>query len=202
MIAKGRTIFHAMVDDKSASLHLLLSVVPKQIEAMKKEVEDEANSVSEEYKEWDEDAKKEIVRTWHPTVDTAIFDDMLCDFYASMIQRVYSYAEICILELCKDKESAEKERSAYMDNPEKEKVSNLTFYYRMIQRENGIILPAIKRIWTSYREFHDIRNEITHEELTKRLSLDFLEKNIEEVCNFLISTEQAILANNKKSQAL
>ena len=202
MIAKGRTNYQAMVEDKAESLKLLLSIVPDYISNMRNKAEESANSVSEEYMEWDEDAQKEVVRTWHPSVDTTVFDDMLCDFYASMIQRVYSYAEICILELCKDKESAEKERSAYMDNPEKEKVSNLTFYYRMIQRENGITLPAIKRIWTSYREFHDIRNEITHEELTKRLSLDFLEKNIEEVCNFLISTEQAILANNKKSQAL
>lgn len=197
MIEKGRTNFHAMVDDKTASLHLLLSVVPKQIEAMKKEVEDEAYSVSEEYTEWDEDAQKEIIRTWHPSVDTAIFDDMLCDFYASMMQRVYSYAEICILELCKNKKCAEKERFAYINNPENDKISNLTFYYRMIQHENGISLPAIKRIWTSYRDFHDIRNEVTHEELTKQLSQDFLEKNIEEVSKFLLNTEQAILANNK-----
>ncbi len=195
MITKGRTNFHAIVDDKSASLHLLFSVVPKQIQAMKKEVEDEANSVSEEYTEWDEDAKKEIVRTWHPSVDTTIFDDMLCDFYASMMQRVYSYAEICMLELCKDKKAAQEERFAYMDNPENEKISNLTFYYRMIQNENEISLPAIKRIWTSYREFHDVRNEITHKELSKSTPRELIEKSIEEVRKLLLNTEKTILTN-------
>lgn len=197
MFAKGRTNYQAMVEDRAESLKLLLSIVPDYISNMRNKAEESANSVSEEYMEWDEDAQKEVVRTWHPSVDTTVFDDMLCDFYASMMQRIYSYAEICILELCKDKESAEKERFAYINNPENDKISNLTFYYRMIQHENGITLPAIKRIWTSYREFHDIRNEITHEELTKQLSQDFLEKNIEEVSKFLLNTEQAILANNK-----
>ena len=156
-----------------------------------------ANSESEEYTEWDNEAKKEIVRTWHPSVDTTIFDDMLCDFYASMMQRVYSYAEICMLELCKDKKVAQEERFAYMDNPENDKISNLTFYYRMVQNENEISLPAIKRIWTSYREFHDVRNEITHKELSKSTSRELIEKSIEEVHKLLLNTEKTILTNNK-----
>lgn len=197
MIAKGRTNYQAMVEDKAESLKLLLSIVPDYISDMRNKVEEEAYSVSEEYTEWDNDAKKEIVRTWHPSVDTTIFDDMLCVFYASMMQRVYSYAEICMLELCKDKKVAQEERFAYMDNPEKEKISNLTFYYRMVQNENGISLPAIKRIWTSYREFHDVRNEITHKELSKSTSRELIEKSIEEVHKLLLNTEKTILTNNK-----
>lgn len=197
MFAKGRTNYQAMVEDKAESLKLLLSVVPEYINGIKRKAEEVANSESEEYTEWDNDAKKEIVRTWHPSVDTTIFDDMLCDFYASMMQRVYSYAEICMLELCKDKKAAQEERFAYMDNPENEKISNLTFYYRMVQNENEISLPAIKRIWTSYREFHDVRNEITHKELSKSTSRELIEKSIEEVHELLLNTEQAILTNNK-----
>ncbi len=197
MFAKGRTNYQAMVEDKAESLKLLLSVVPEYINGIKRKAEEVANSESEEYTEWDNDAKKEIVRTWHPSVDTTIFDDMLCDFYASMMQRVYSYAEICMLELCKDKKVAQEERFAYMDNPENEKISNLTFYYRMVQNENEISLPAIKRIWTSYREFHDVRNKITHIELSKSLTGETIEKNIEEVCQLLLNTENAILTNKK-----
>jgi hypothetical protein len=197
MFAKGRTNYQAMVEDKAESLKLLLSVVPEYINGIKRKAEEVANSESEEYTEWDNDAKKEIVRTWHPSVDTTIFDDMLCDFYASMMQRVYSYAEICMLELCKDKKVAQEERFAYMDNPENEKISNLTFYYRMVQNENEISLPAIKRIWTSYREFHDVRNEITHKELSKSTSRELIEKSIEEVHKLLLNTEKTILTNNK-----
>lgn len=197
MFAKGRTNYQAMVEDKAESLKLLLSVAPECINGMKRKAEDVANSESEEYMEWDEEAQKEIVRTWHPSVDTTIFDDMLCDFYASMMQRIYSYAEICMLELCKDKKSAQEERSAYMDNPENEKISNLTFYYRKIQLENAITLPSFKHIWTNYREFHDDRNKVTHNELSKTLTRDIIEKNIEEVCQLLLNTEQAILTNNK-----
>ncbi len=186
-----------MVEDKAESLKLLLSIVPDYISDMRNKVEEEAHSVSEEYTEWDEDAQKEIVRIWHPTLDTTIFEEMLCDFYASMMQRVYSYAEICMLELCKDKKVAQEERFAYMDNPENEKISNLTFYYRMVQNENEISLPAIKRIWTSYREFHDVRNKITHIELSKSLTGETIEKNIEEVCQLLLNTENAILTNKK-----
>jgi hypothetical protein len=197
MFAKGRTNYQAMVEDKAESLKLLLSVVPEYINGIKRKAEEVANSESEEYTEWDNDAKKEIVRTWHPSVDTTIFDDMLCDFYASMMQRVYSYAEICMLELCKDKKVAQEERFAYMDNPGNEKISNLTFYYRMVQNENEISLPAIKRIWTSYREFHDVRNEITHKELSKSTSRELIEKSIEEVHKLLLNTEKTILTNNK-----
>lgn len=197
MIAKGRTNYQAMVEDRAESLKLLLSIVPDYISDMRNKVEEEAHSVSEEYTEWDEDAQKEIVRIWHPTLDTTIFDDMLCDFYASMMQRVYSYAEICMLELCKDKKVAQEERFAYMDNPENEKISNLTFYYRMVQNENEISLPAIKRIWTSYRDFHDVRNEITHKELSKSTSRELIEKSIEEVHKLLLNTEKTILTNNK-----
>ncbi len=186
-----------MVEDKAESLKLLLSNVPDYISDMRNKAEESANSVSEEYMEWDEDAQKEVVRTWHPSVDTTVFDDMLCDFYASMEQRIYSYAEICMLELCKDKKAAQEERSAYMDNPENEKVSNLTFYYRKIQAENAITLPSFKRIWTNYWEFHDVRNKITHNELSKSLTRDIIEKNIEEVRQLLLDTEQAILTNNK-----
>ncbi len=197
MFAKGRTNYQAMVEDKAESLKLLLSVVPEYINGIKRKAEEVANSESEEYTEWDNEAKKEIVRTWHPSVDTTIFDDMLCDFYASMMQRVYSYAEICMLELCKDKKVAQEERFAYMDNPENDKISNLTFYYRMVQNENEISLPAIKRIWTSYREFHDVRNEITHKELSKSTSRELIEKSIEEVHKLLLNTEKTILTNNK-----
>lgn len=197
MFAKGRTTYQAMVEDKAESLKLLLSNVPDYISDMRNKAEESANSVSEEYMEWDEDAQKEVVRTWHPSVDTTVFDDMLCDFYASMEQRIYSYAEICMLELCKDKKAAQEERSAYMDNPENEKVSNLTFYYRKIQAENAITLPSFKRIWTNYWEFHDVRNKITHNELSKSLTRDIIEKNIEEVRQLLLDTEQAILTNNK-----
>ena len=91
MFAKGRTNYQAMVEDKAESLKLLLSVAPECINGIKSKAEDVANSESEEYTEWDEDAQKEIIRTWHPSVDTTIFDDMLCDFYASMIQRIYSF---------------------------------------------------------------------------------------------------------------
>ena len=197
MFAKGRTNYQAMVEDKAESLKLLLSIVPDYISDMRNKAEDEANSISEEYMEWDEEAQKEIVRTWHPSVDTTIFDDMLCDFYASMMQRIYSYAEICMLELCKDKKAAQEERFAYMDNPDNEKISNLTFYYKKIQKENDVTLSGIKRIWTDYREFHDDRCKVTHNELSKSLSRKSIEKNIEEVCQLLLNTEQAILTNNK-----
>ena len=64
-----------MVEDKAESLKLLLSIVPDYISDMRNKVEEEAHSVSEEYTEWDEDAQKEIVRIWHPTLDTTIFEE-------------------------------------------------------------------------------------------------------------------------------
>lgn len=181
MFAKGRTNYHAMVEDKAESLKLLLSIVPDYISDMRNKAEKSASSVSEEYTEWDEDAQKEVVRTWHPLVDTTIFDDMLFDFYASMMQRIYSYAEICMLGLCKDKKSAQEERSAYMDHPENEKISNLTFYYRKIQKRTmlhclvssafgqvtGSSMMTVARILTTnyQKYFHENQMKRTFEEV-------------------------------------
>lgn len=197
MLAKGRTNYQAMVEDRAKSLKYLLSFVTDSINEIRNDIIDKANSATEEYIEWDEDAQKEVVKIWHPSIDTGVFDDMLDDFYASMMQRVYSYAEICILELCMNKKSAQEERRIYMENPENETISTIVFYYKQVQKERGIILPGIKRIWTNYRDFHNERNKITHSELSKSFSKEYIEKNINEVCKLLLNTEQTILSNKK-----
>ncbi len=197
MLAKGRTNYQAMVEDRAKSLKYLLSFVTDNINEIRNDIIDKANSATEEYIEWDEDAQKEVVKIWHPSIDTGVFDDMLDDFYASMMQRVYSYAEICILELCMNKKSAQEERRIYMENPENETISTIVFYYKQVQKERGIILPGIKRIWTNYRDFHNERNKITHSELSKSFSKEYIEKNINEVCKLLLNTEQTILSNKK-----
>lgn len=198
MFAKGRSNFQAIVDEKTASLHLLISVVPKHIEAMKKEIEEETNSISEEYMEWDKDAQKEIVRTWHPSIDTTIFDDMLCDFYASMIQRIYSFCEICMSELCRDKGALRPKRGTPKeDQANMQRGPILATLYKTIQQENGLSLPELADVWKGYQDFRIDRNKLTHKLLMLKYNEDYLKQNLDEVQTLLLSTEHAILTNKK-----
>jgi hypothetical protein len=198
MFAKGRTNYQAMVEDKAESLKLLLSVVPAYINGIKKRAEEEANSVSEEYTEWDENAQKEIVRTWHPLVDTTIFDDMLCDFYASMIQRIYSFCEICMSELCRDKGSLKPKRGTTKSGHAKRRRGPiLAAHYKTIQQENDLSLPEIADIWKGYQAFRIDRNRLTHKLLMKKYNEGYLRQNIDDVQTLLLSTEHAILTSKK-----
>lgn len=198
MFAKGRTNYQAMVEDKAESLKLLLSVVPDYISDMKKKIEEQVHLETEEYIEWDEDAKKEIVRTWHPSIDTTIFDDMLSDFYASMIQRIYSFCEICMSELCRDRGTLKPKRGT-----SKEGQANmhrgpiLVTLYKTIQLENGLSLPELDEVWKGYHDFRIDRNRLTHELLVQKYTEDYLKQNLDEIQTLLISTEQAILTNKQ-----
>ena len=194
MFAKGRTNYQAMVEDKAESLKLLLSVAPECINGMKRKAEDVANSKSEEYTEWDEDAQKEIIRTWHPSVDTTIFDDMLCDFYASMIQRIYSFCEICMSELRKDKrESKPKGGKTKGSQTNKRRGPILAAHYKTIQQENDLSLPEIADVWKGYQSFRIDRNRLTHKLLMKKYNVEYFRQNIDDVKSLLLSTEQSIL---------
>lgn len=195
MVAKGRTMFKSLVDDKAESLKTLLVIIPEQINKIKKEREDLNNEAVEEYLSWNIENEDFQIEQWIPQINTDIYDEMLQDFYASMLQRIYSFCEICLSSQLQLITTSNNKRAKNVNG-----ASKLEYCYEKINSFCGCEDKPLKEVWTSYNEFHGNRVEVTHENLQKEVTQQFLLKNIEEVQTLLTNIENKIIDYTKKNK--
>ena len=143
MIAKGNNWFQSYVKQEAETIENLLDFVPKKLEELRKEIEDSVKCIpSVEYEEWDPELEKKVERLWSPTVDTSIVDEMLDLFYATMVARIYSFAENGLRIL-----SGSSSKPKFKGQRGQKQPSDLDLYYQAIMKKYEINLPQIENLW-------------------------------------------------------
>ena len=193
MIAKGNNWFQSYVKQEAETIENLLDFVPKKLEELRKEMEDSVKCIpSVEYEEWDPELEKNVERLWSPTVDTSIVDEMLDLFYATMVARIYSFAENGLRIL-----SGSSSKPKFKGQRGQKQPSDLDLYYQAIMKKYEINLPQIENLWPNKNDVHNLRKQITHKggspltEVVKHLSID-----LDDVSKMLLFVEEKILENN------
>ena len=189
MVAKGKSDFQAIVDDSVDSLKMMISLVSREINAIRAQIESNNSEIVEKVQIWDEEAKKYVLEEWHPYLDTAVLDEMSMAFYASMLQRIYSFCEIGLVILTKNVGIAPGQLKKSKKNKGDSKIKQ---YYEVLQRKSKGSLCAIEDIWKNYSTFHYDRNIITHEELLLKINTDYLNTNIDEIRELLLYLENKL----------
>ena len=150
---KGNTNYRVYVTGIKESLLFLLSIIPQKLQEIESEINEQTNAQMEEWKEIG------VERNFNYDLPYLDYAD-IC-FYGSIVQQIYSFAEIGLKMLTKQKGKIPKG------------IRNIDFYYNNIKKFYQIELKPIGEIWKHYDEFHRIRVGFTHKEIQHN---DFEEK--------------------------
>jgi len=174
---KINSMYKGSVTNIKESLLFLLSILPEKLKEIDKEINEEMESQKQEYEEWDEEQQKYITQTWYPNYYFPYLDYADVCFFGSMVQQIYSFAEIGLKTLSS-----------------KEYTSNIVFsHYNNIKKSQNIELKPLKEIWTHYDKFRKIRNELTHNTISSQnINFKFLEENVNQIADLLYYVENEV----------
>ena len=149
MIARGRSMLQAKVDENCEVIRRLVSSVPTFIRSFFEKAENEAKEIALHSCDFDREVNATIFNSIYGQVHPDDEECMVNEFYRSMVLLVCSYAETTI-------------KGLLSDPNERFKGNYLCCAFNKINKEKDLKLKKIGKYWKGRQDFIKKRNDIAH----------------------------------------
>lgn len=177
-IAKGMTNREWEIYQRERCLQYLLTSVMESVDNMRTSMIGNISKLAEAESEGDPEIRHEREQYYLNVFNTSIPDDMEQIFLQSMVTQIYTYIEYILKDIAQNKK-------------QDKGLSKVMSFYNHIQKEKNKSLGPITKHIPDWSRFYDMRNYIAHEGYTtEHLTLQYIEKTIEEARAFLMTVEK------------